>query len=194
MNPPFIILKSWTHPLSFLKSWTHPLSFWNYEIRVLCGALWSGSTLFADLQAQFIWVYTVCPDLPVWKLRIIMVLLVLNSLVFKLFGVLWSFTKNNVRSVNNNIFNKIFSDQSCFMPRGIQFSPFHLFVCSFVRHVRGIYHKVFTKLDESFSSGVYLTNYLSESIHIWTIGTLEAWLSFHDSWPQGPCPRLEVKI
>ena len=26
MNPPFIILKSWTHPLSFLKSWTHPLS------------------------------------------------------------------------------------------------------------------------------------------------------------------------
>ena len=39
-------------------------------------------------------------------------------------------------------------------------------------------------------------NHSSESIHIWTIGTLEGWLSSHDSWSQGPCPRvgLEVKI
>ena len=36
----------------------------------------------------------------------------------------------------------------------------------------------------------------SESIHIWTIGTLEGRLSFHDSWPRGWCPGvgLEVKI
>ena len=33
--------------------------------------------------------------------------------------------------------------------------------------------KFSTKLCESFSSGVYLTNYSSESIHIWNIGTLE---------------------
>ena len=45
-------------------------------------------------------------------------------------------------------------------------------------------------------SGVYLTNRSSESIHIWTIGTLEGRLSFPDSSPQGPCPGvgLEVKI
>ena len=48
----------------------------------------------------------------------------------------------------------------------------------FVRHIRGIYDKV---LCASFSSGVYLTNHSSESIHIWTIGTLEGRLSFHDS-------------
>ena len=31
---------------------------------------------------------------------------------------------------------------------------------------------------------------------IWTIGTLESWLSFRDSWPQGPCHGvvLEVRI
>ena len=42
----------------------------------------------------------------------------------------------------------------------------------------------------------YLTNHSSESIHIWTIGTLEGRLSFQDSSPQGPCPGvgLEVKI
>ena len=28
----------------------------------------------------------------------------------------------------------------------------------------------------------------SEHIHIWTIGTLEGRLSFHDSWSKGPCP------
>ena len=71
------------------------------------------------------------------------------------------------------------------------------FVCSFVRsyfrHVCRICVKV---LRQSFSSGVYLSNYLSESIHIWTIVTLEGWHSFHDPGPQGPCPGvgLEVKI
>ena len=32
-------------------------------------------------------------------------------------------------------------------------------------------------------------------IHIWaSIGTLEGRLSFHDSWPQGPCPRMELEV
>ena len=39
----------------------------------------------------------------------------------------------------------------------------------------------FTELHESFSSGVYLTNYSSESIHILITDTLEGRLSFHDS-------------
>ena len=76
-----------------------------------------------------------------------------------------------------------------------------MFVCSFVRLFvrsyflpsRGICVKV---LRQSFSSGVYLSNYSSESIHIWTIVTLEGWHSLHDHGPQGPCPGvgLEVKI
>ena len=71
------------------------------------------------------------------------------------------------------------------------------FVCSFVRsyfrHVCRIYVKV---LRQSFSSGVYLSNYLSESIHIWTIVTMVGWHSLHDPGLQGPCPGvgLEVKI
>ena len=46
-----------------------------------------------------------------------------------------------------------------------------------------------------FFKSSYLDNHLSESVHIWT-GTLESRLSFHESWPQGPCPGLglEVKI
>ena len=64
------------------------------------------------------------------------------------------------------------------------------FICLCVCQVRGIYDKVFHRVAWSFSSGVYLTNHLSESIHIWTIGTLEGQLSFHSSWPQGPCPRV----
>ena len=44
------------------------------------------------------------------------------------------------------------------------------FVCTSVRHVCRICLKV---LRQSFSSGVYLSNYLPESIHIWTIVTLE---------------------
>ena len=70
--------------------------------------------------------------------------------------------------------------------------------CLFVRPSGSwnLLQKFFTELPESFSSGVYLMNHSSESIHIWTISTLEGWLSFHDSWPQAPCPRvgLEVKI
>ena len=77
-----------------------------------------------------------------------------------------------------------------------------LFVRTYVRsYVRSFivpsrswnYFKV---LRASNSSGVYLTNHYSESIHIWTIGTLEGRLSFHDSSSQGPCPGvgLEVKI
>ena len=47
-----------------------------------------------------------------------------------------------------------------------------------------------------FSKSSYLDSPLSESIHIWTIGTLACWLSFHISWPKGWCPGmgLEVKI
>ena len=59
-----------------------------------------------------------------------------------------------------------------------------LFVRSYLRHVSGICVKV---LRQSFSSDVYLSNYLSESIHMWTIVTLEGWL--HDPGPQGPCPQ-----
>ena len=67
------------------------------------------------------------------------------------------------------------------------------FVRSYFRHVRGICIKV---LRQSFSCGVYLSNYSSESIHIWTIVTLEGWHSLHDLGPQGPCPGVgpEVKI
>ena len=68
------------------------------------------------------------------------------------------------------------------------------FVCSFVLPSRS--WNYFKVLCSSNSSGVYLTNHSSECIHIWTIGTLEGWLSFHDSSPQGPCPGvgIEVKI
>ena len=37
-----------------------------------------------------------------------------------------------------------------------------------------------------FFESSYLDSHSSESIHIWTISTLEGRLSFHDSWPQGP--------
>ena len=62
------------------------------------------------------------------------------------------------------------------------------YVRSFVR-TSWNYYKV---LRARNLSGVYLTNHSSESIHIWTIGTLEGRLSFHDSSPQGPC--LGVKM
>ena len=72
-------------------------------------------------------------------------------------------------------------------------SSVRMFVSSYFRHVRGICVKV---LRQSFSSGVYLSNYKSESLYIWTIVTLEGWHSLHDPGPQGPCPwvGLEVKI
>ena len=72
------------------------------------------------------------------------------------------------------------------------------FVCSFIRSfvLPSRSWNYFKVLRASNLSGVYLTNHSSESIHIWTIGTLEGRLSFHDSSPQGPCPGvgLEVKI
>ena len=55
-------------------------------------------------------------------------------------------------------------------------------------------------LRQSFICKFFKSSYLhchsSESIHFWTIGTLEGRLSFHDSWPQGWCPGvgLEVKV
>ena len=56
----------------------------------------------------------------------------------------------------------------------------HPLVCSFVRD-----SVPFVELLRSFTlkflSGVYLTNHSSESIHIWTIGTLEGRLLFHGS-------------
>ena len=57
------------------------------------------------------------------------------------------------------------------------------FVCSFVLPSHS--WNYFKVLCASNSSGVYLTNHSSESIHIWTIGTLEGRLSFHDSSPRG---------
>ena len=42
-----------------------------------------------------------------------------------------------------------------------------------------------TKLRENFSIGVYLTNYSLESIHFWTMGTLEGLLPCHEFWPRG---------
>ena len=62
-----------------------------------------------------------------------------------------------------------------------------LFVCTYVRlFVRSFVlpshsWNSFKVLLASNSSGVYLTNHSSESVHIWTIGTLEGRLSFHDS-------------
>ena len=69
-----------------------------------------------------------------------------------------------------------------------------MFIRSFVipRPVRDLLQS-FTKF---LKWGISLPNHSSESIPIWNIGTLEGRLSFHDSWPNGPCPGvgLEVKI
>ena len=75
---------------------------------------------------------------------------------------------------------------------GLSIRPF---ICSFVRNF-----VPFVELLHSFTlkqlEQRYLTDHSSESIHIWTIGTLEGQLSFHDSSPQGPCPGVgpEVKV
>ena len=68
-----------------------------------------------------------------------------------------------------------------------------LLVCTSVTFVE-FTTQFFTELHESFSSGVYLTNHSSESIHIWTIGTLKGRLSFHGSWPQRSCPRVGLEV
>ena len=58
-----------------------------------------------------------------------------------------------------------------------------------------IYDKVLVKVSQ-VRSGVYFSNHLSESIHVWTIVTLESWHSHHDLSPQGlwPWVALEVEI
>ena len=63
------------------------------------------------------------------------------------------------------------------------------FVCASVTYV-----EFTTKFFVQVSQVGYIS--LTTHHHIWTIGTLEGRLSFHDSWPLGPCPRvgLEVKI
>ena len=64
--------------------------------------------------------------------------------------------------------------------------PFvHSSVLMFVRMFVQSSLEFTTKLHESFSSEVYLTNYSSKSIHIWTMGTLEGLLPYHGFWPQG---------
>ena len=68
----------------------------------------------------------------------------------------------------------------------------HSFICLFVLPSRS--WNYFKVLRSSNSSGVYLTNHSSESIHIWTIGTLKGQLSFHDSSPQGPCPGVGLEV
>ena len=69
-----------------------------------------------------------------------------------------------------------------------------MFVCSFVRsYFRHVCRICVIVLRQSFSSGVYLSNYLSESIHIRTIVTLEGWHSLYDPRPQGPCPRVGLE-
>ena len=95
--------------------------------------------------------------------------------------------------------------------RGSPFSFSQIFISSPVRSTRRaiavtpvvrvcIRGRVPVTLRQSFiskfSKSSYLNSHSSESIYIWTIGTLESRLSLHDSWPQGWCPGvgLEVKI
>ena len=71
------------------------------------------------------------------------------------------------------------------------------FVCSFVRASITYLEfttKFSTKLRESLSSGIYLTNYSSESIPIWTMSTLEGLLPCHEFWSQGSCPGLGLEF
>ena len=53
------------------------------------------------------------------------------------------------------------------------------YVCSFIQSWFHPIRELLQFYIKSFSGGVYLTNHSSESIHIWTIGTLEGWLLFH---------------
>ena len=57
--------------------------------------------------------------------------------------------------------------------------PFvHSYVCSF---------DTLTKIIKFCVNG-YINNYSSEIIHAWAMHTLEGLLTFHEFWPQGPCP------
>ena len=66
------------------------------------------------------------------------------------------------------------------------------FVCSFVLPSRS--WNYFKVLRAGNLSRVYLTNHSSESIHIWTKGTLEGRLSFHVASPEGPCPGVGLEV
>ena len=93
----------------------------------------------------------------------------------------------------------LFTIPPAFMPRGIEFFAFP-FVCSFVRlcvrHVRGIYDKGFHRVALKFFKWGISHEPLIRKHSYLDHRYLEGQLSFHDSWPQGPCPRvgLEVKI
>ena len=50
------------------------------------------------------------------------------------------------------------------------------------------------KFYVKFFKSSYLDNHSSESIHIWTTGTLEGQLSFHDSWFQASCPGMGLEV
>ena len=62
------------------------------------------------------------------------------------------------------------------------------FVCSSM-HRSVTFVEFITEVRENFSRGLYLTNYSSESIHIWTMGSLEGLLPCHEFWLQGLLPR-----
>ena len=81
-----------------------------------------------------------------------------------------------------------------FVLRGIYFSCFFLCLCSFIlpTPMFGIFNKVLVKVSQD-RSGVYLSNQMPESIHIWTTMskvTLEDWYLHHDSRPQKPDPWM----
>ena len=82
----------------------------------------------------------------------------------------------------------------CFLYPSIYAEGFIVFSFPFVHPSRS--WNLSKKFCEGFSSGLYITNYSSESIHIWTMGTLEDLLPCHLFWPLGSSPGvgLEVKI
>ena len=98
-------------------------------------------------------------------------------------------------------YSKLWTVQFHYTP-GIYAEGYIVFIFPFVRtYVCSLVHSVlrvfvipscswnyFKLLRESSSSGIYLSNHSSESIHIWTLGTLEGPLLFHD-----PRVGLEVK-
>ena len=49
-------------------------------------------------------------------------------------------------------------------------------------------------LHQNFTLKFLQANHLVESIHIWTLGTLEGLLPFHKFWPQGSCPGVGLEV
>ena len=79
-----------------------------------------------------------------------------------------------------------FEATNCYYTPGIYAEGYIVFVFPFVRSSVCMFVRSFvrtsvtfvefaSKFYYSFSSGVYLSNYIPESIHIWTIVTLEGW-------------------